>query len=177
MWFRLFAIECSSRNGKHGIGKIYGQEKNITTYSWARMNMLLHGVKDTEFEIHHGDSLLNDWNILNEINPSKKIQFDAIVANCLSAIAGSSPRGIGKRLSFVSKTMALHLNLQLTSPSCCMASTFYVKTGQWPLFCHMEFCSVGGKEELIRKKLLTDGNIDAVIGLPSNLFYSTGIPV
>ena len=42
--------------GKHGIGKIYGQEKNITTYNLARMNMLLHGVKDTEFEIHHGDS-------------------------------------------------------------------------------------------------------------------------
>ena len=35
----------------------------------------------------------------------------------------------------------------------------------------------GGKEGLIRKKLLNDGNIDAVIGLPSNLFYSTGIPV
>lgn len=40
------------------IGKIYGQEKNITTYNLARMNMLLHGVKDTEFEIHHGDTLV-----------------------------------------------------------------------------------------------------------------------
>jgi type I restriction enzyme M protein len=39
--------------GTHGIGKIYGQEKNITTYNLARMNMLLHGVKDTEFEIFH----------------------------------------------------------------------------------------------------------------------------
>lgn len=37
--------------GDKGIGKIYGQEKNITTYNLARMNMLLHGVKDTEFEI------------------------------------------------------------------------------------------------------------------------------
>lgn len=45
------------------------------------MNMLLHGVKDTEFEIHHGDSLLNDWNILNEMNPAKKLEFDAVVAN------------------------------------------------------------------------------------------------
>lgn len=36
------------------------------------MNMLLHGVKDSEFQIHHGDSLLNDWNILNEMNPAKK---------------------------------------------------------------------------------------------------------
>jgi type I restriction enzyme M protein len=35
----------------------------------------------------------------------------------------------------------------------------------------------GGVEERIRKKLLTDGNIDTVIGLPANLFYSTGIPV
>jgi type I restriction enzyme M protein len=63
------------------IGKIYGQEKNITTYNLARMNMLLHGVKDTEFEIHHGDSLLNDWDILNEMNPAKKMEFDAVVAN------------------------------------------------------------------------------------------------
>ena len=45
------------------------------------MNMLLHGVKDTEFTIHHGDSLLNDWDILNEMNPAKKIEFDAVVAN------------------------------------------------------------------------------------------------
>ena len=35
------------------IGKIYGQEYNVTTYNLARMNMLLHGVKDTEFEIYH----------------------------------------------------------------------------------------------------------------------------
>ena len=47
--------------GSHGIGKIYGQEKNITTYNLARMNMLLHGVKDSEFEIYHGDTLINDW--------------------------------------------------------------------------------------------------------------------
>ena len=58
------------------IGKIYGQEKNITTYNLARMNMLLHGLKDTEFEIHHGDTLLNDWEILKEMNPAKKIEFD-----------------------------------------------------------------------------------------------------
>lgn len=54
------------------IGKIYGQEKNITTYNLARMNMLLRGVKDTEFEIHHGDTLVNDWSLLNEANPAKK---------------------------------------------------------------------------------------------------------
>lgn len=67
--------------GPHGIGKIYGQEKNITTYNLARMNMLLHGVKDSEFEIFHGDTLLNEWDMLRETNPAKMPKFDAVVAN------------------------------------------------------------------------------------------------
>jgi len=66
-------LNVRNKMGPHGIGKIYGQEKNITTYNLARMNMLLHGVKDAEFEIHHGDSLLNDWDLLNEMNPAKKL--------------------------------------------------------------------------------------------------------
>jgi len=56
-------------------------EKNITTYNLARMNMLLRGVKDAEFEIYHGDTLTNDWNMLRETNPTKKPTFDAVVAN------------------------------------------------------------------------------------------------
>ena len=45
------------------------------------MNMLLHGVKDTEFDIFHGDTLLNEWDMMREQNPAKKPQFDAVVAN------------------------------------------------------------------------------------------------
>ena len=56
-------------------------EKNITTDNLARMNMLLHGVKDTEFEIYHGDTLTNDWDYLRETNPAKMPRFDAVVAN------------------------------------------------------------------------------------------------
>ncbi|HNU72773.1 MAG TPA: N-6 DNA methylase, partial [Thermodesulfobacteriota bacterium] len=52
-------LNVRRRMGKHGVGKLYGQEKNITTYNLARMNMLLHGLKDNEFEIFHGDTLLN----------------------------------------------------------------------------------------------------------------------
>ena len=65
-------LNVRKRMGSHGIGKIYGQEKNITTYNLARMNMLLHGVKDSEFEIFHGDTLTNEWDILRELNPAKK---------------------------------------------------------------------------------------------------------
>ncbi len=45
------------------------------------MNMLLHGVKDSEFEIFHGDTLRNDWDELREANPAKKKIFAAVVAN------------------------------------------------------------------------------------------------
>jgi len=41
----------------------------------------MDGVKDTEFEIYHGDTLTNDWDILHELNPARKPGFDAIVAN------------------------------------------------------------------------------------------------
>ena len=74
-------LNVRHRMGPHGIGKIFGQEKNITTYNLARMNMLLHGVKDSEFEIFHGDTLTNDWELLRETNPAKKPKFDAVVAN------------------------------------------------------------------------------------------------
>ena len=68
-------LNVRKRMGPDGIGKIFGQEKNITTYNLARMNMLLHGVKDSEFEIYHGDTLTNDWDILRETNPVKKPQL------------------------------------------------------------------------------------------------------
>jgi type I restriction enzyme M protein len=45
------------------------------------MNMLLHGVKDSEFDIFHGDTLHNEWDMMREPNPAKKPSFDAIVAN------------------------------------------------------------------------------------------------
>ena len=68
MWLRLLIIKCSqavSGNRRKYRENLWAR-KNITTYNLARMNMLLHGLKDTEFEIHHGDTLINDWNILNE---------------------------------------------------------------------------------------------------------------
>ena len=45
------------------------------------MNMLLHVVKDSEFEIFHGDTLPNEGDMLRELNPNKKTEFNAIVAN------------------------------------------------------------------------------------------------
>src|SRR6185295_15019687 len=52
----LLNVRHRMKEGGGTIGKIFGMEKNITTYNLARMNMLLHGVKDTEFDIYHGDT-------------------------------------------------------------------------------------------------------------------------
>ncbi len=69
-------VKPESEGGFGGtVGMIYGQEYNITTYNLARMNMLLHGVKDTEFDIYHGDTLKNEWDWLRETNPAKKPKF------------------------------------------------------------------------------------------------------
>lgn len=161
--------------GPDGVGKIYGQEKNITTYNLARMNMLLHGVKDTEFEIHHGDTLLNDWDILREENPSRKLTFDAIVANPPFSLRWEPVEETAKDFRFsgfgVAPKSAADFAFLLHGLH------FLSENGTMAIILPHGVLFRGGKEEVIRKELIKRDYIDAIIGLPSNLFYSTGIPV
>lgn len=161
--------------GTNGIDKIYGQEKNITTYNLTRMNMLLHGVKDTEFEIHHGDTLVNDWSILNNMNPSKKMEFDAIVANPPFSYRWEPKEETAKDFRFSRYGLAP----KSAADFAFLLHGFHYLSGDGTMAIILPHGVLfrGGKEETIRKKLLSDDNIDAVIGLPANLFYSTGIPV
>ena len=160
----------------HGsIGKIYGQEKNITTYNLSRMNMLLHGVKDTEFEIHHGDSLLNDWNILNEMNPAKKLEFDAVVANPPFSYRWEPNEVLAEDFRF--KGYGLAPKSAADFAFLLHGFHFLGKEGTMAIILPHGVLFRGGAEARIRTKLLKDGNIDTVIGLPANLFFSTGIPV
>lgn len=168
-------LNVRHKMGNHGIGKIYGQEKNITTYNLARMNMLLHGVKDSEFEIHHGDSLLNDWDILNEMNPAKKVEFDAIVANPPFSYRWEPTEEMGKDFRFNSYGLAPKSAADFAF--LLHGFHFLKQDGTMAIILPHGVLFRGGAEERIRTKLLKDGNIDAVIGLPANLFFSTGIPV
>ena len=161
--------------GQHGIGKIYGQEKNITTYNLARMNMLLHGVKDTEFDIHHGDTLKNDWELLNEMNPAKKMEFDAIVANPPFSYRWEPNEAMGEDFRF--KSYGLAPKSAADFAFLLHGFHFLAREGTMAIILPHGVLFRGGAEERIRTKLLKDGNIDTVIGLPSNLFFSTGIPV
>ena len=157
------------------IGKIYGQEKNITTYNLARMNMLLHGVKDTEFEIHHGDTLVNDWDILNEENPAKKITFDAIVANPPFSLRWDPKEETAKDFRF--NGFGLAPKSAADFAFLLHGLNYLSENGTMAIILPHGVLFRGGKEEVIRKELIKKDYIDAIIGLPANLFYSTGIPV
>ena len=161
--------------GAHGIGKIYGQEKNVTTYNLARMNMLLHGVKDSEFEIFHGDTLTNDWDMLREANPARKPRFDAVVANPPFSYRWDPSEATGEDMRFkghgVAPRSAADFSFLLHG------FHFLKEDGTMAIVLPHGVLFRGGVEARIREKLLTDGHVDAVIGLPANLFYSTGIPV
>ena len=157
------------------VGKIYGQEKNITTYNLARMNMLLHGMKDTEFEIFHGDTLLNQWNTLNEMNPAKKVEFDAIVANPPFSLRWEPDDTLADDFRF--KSYGLAPKSAADFAFLLHGFHFLGKEGVMAIILPHGVLFRGGAEERIRTKLLKDNHIDTVIGLPSNLFYSTGIPV
>lgn len=157
---------------KGKVGKIYGQELNLTTYNLARMNMLLHGMKPASFEIFLGDTLKNDWNdIFYEDSPTK---FDAIVANPPFSQPwdsdkakddfrfsgyGSAPK---KYADFAFLLHGLH---------------FLKDDGTMAIILPHGVLFRGDTESVIRKALLKKGYIDTIISLPANLFYSTGIPV
>ncbi|WP_297926973.1 type I restriction-modification system subunit M [Metallibacterium sp.] len=157
------------------IGRIYGQESNITTYNLARMNMLLHGVKDTEFEIWHGDTLKNDWDWLRETNPAKKPKFDAVVANPPFSYRWEPKDETSQDARFRNHGVAPKSAADFAF---LLHGLHYLKDdGVMAIILPHGVLFLGGKEAEIRTKLLSDGHIDTVIGLPANLFYSTGIPV
>lgn len=157
------------------IGKIYGQEKNITTYNLARMNMLLHGVKDSEFQIFHGDTLTNDWPLLNEDNPAKQMRFDAVVANPPFSLKWNPKEEDSQDPRFANYGVAPKSAADFAF--LLHGLNYLADNGTMAIILPHGVLFRSGAEEKIRTKLLQDDNIDCIIGLPSNLFFSTGIPV
>jgi type I restriction enzyme M protein len=171
----LLNVRHTMKDAGGTIGRIYGMEKNVTTYNLARMNMLLHGVKDTEFEIRHGDTLENDWDFLRETNPARKPQFDAVVANPPFSYRWEPNEAKGQDPRFANHGVAPRSAADFAF---LLHGLHYLKDdGVMAIILPHGVLFRGGVEAAIRRKLLEDGHIDTVIGLPANLFYSTGIPV
>jgi type I restriction enzyme M protein len=137
--------------------------------------MLLHGVKDTEFDIFHGDTLLNEWDMMREQNPAKKPSFDAIVANPPFSYRWEPTDALADDVRFKSHGLAPKSAADFAF--LLHGFHFLKDEGVMAIILPHGVLFRGGAEERIRTKLLKDGHIDTVIGLPANLFYSTGIPV
>lgn len=148
----------------------YGQEKVSTTYNLARMNMLLHGVRFNHFDIENNDTLEH---------PNEKhmeLTFEAVVANPpYSAKWSADPKfldderfsGYGK---LAPKSKADYAFIQHMLYLLDDSGTMAVVLPHGVLF-------RGAAEGVIRKYLIEEKNwLDAVIGLPANLFFGTSIP-
>jgi type I restriction enzyme M protein len=132
-------------------------------------------MKDTEFEIFHGDTLLNDWDMMRELNPARKPLFDAIVANPPFSLRWEPTDALADDVRFKSHGLAPKSAADFAF--LLHGFHFLKDEGVMAIILPHGVLFRGGAEERIRTKLLKDGHIDTVIGLPANLFYSTGIPV
>lgn len=150
------------------VGNFYGQELNRTTYNLARMNMILHGVHYQKFNIRQEDGLEHPQHL--------DLRFEAIVANPpFSAQWSASPLHLGDdrfsqygRLAPSSKADFAFIQHMVHHLADNGAMAVVVPHGV--LF-------RGGAEGHIRQYLIEDRNyLDAVIGLPANIFYGTSIP-
>ncbi|MEK4629000.1 type I restriction-modification system subunit M [Solibacillus sp. FSL R7-0682] len=154
----------------------YGQEKNTATYNLTRMNLLLHGVRPDKMTIKNGDTLSHDWPE-DPDRPNEGVQFDAVVMNPpysakkwnKSNLKVSDPRfevaGILPPDSKGDFAFLLHGLFHLGTNG-----TMAIVLPHGVLF-------RGGAEGEIRERLLEKNYIDTIIGLPSNLFTNTSIPV
>ncbi|EII6303193.1 type I restriction-modification system subunit M [Staphylococcus pseudintermedius] len=148
--------------------RYYGQERNNTTYNLARMNMLLHNVRYENFDIQNDDTLENPA-FLGE-------QFDAVVANPPYSAKWSADSkfndddrfsGYGK---LAPKSKADFAFIQHMVHYLDDEGTMAVVLPHGVLF-------RGAAEGVIRQYLIEEKNyLDAVIGLPTNIFYGTSIP-
>ena len=150
------------------IGKIYGQELNRTTYNLARMNMILHGVHYLKFDLKQEDTLERPAHI--------GLFFEAIVANPpFSAQWSANPLfTTDDRFSqygrLAPSTKADFAFVQHKIHHLADNGIMAIVLPHGVLF-------RGGAEQHIRRYLIEDRNyLDAVIGLPANIFYGTSIP-
>lgn len=150
------------------VRKFYGQELTSTTYNLARMNMLLHDVNYTNFDIKNDNTLEHPQHI--------GMKFEAIVANPPYSANWSADAKFldDERFSAYGKlapkskadfAFIQHMIYQLDDNG-----TMAVVLPHGVLF-------RGAAEGVIRKYLIEERNVlDAVIGLPANIFYGTSIP-
>ncbi len=161
-----FAKVLGKENVRRGF---YGQEINLTTYNLARINMFLHDVNYEKFDIAHGDTLLDPAHMDDEpfeaivSNPPYSIRWDGDANPLLINDPRFSPAGVLAPKSKADLAFTMHI------------LSWLAVNGTAAI---VEFPGVlyrGGAEAKIRKYLVDNNYVDAVIQLPPDLFFGTTI--
>ena len=149
--------------------KYHGQELNTTTFNLAKMNLILHGVDNEDIRLRNGDTLNKDW------PTDEPYTFDSVVMNPPYSAKWSSDdtflddsrfNRYGKLAPKSKADFAFLLH-----------GYYHLKdSGTMAIILPHGVLFRGAAEGVIRKKLLEDGSIDTVIGMPANLFFGTSIP-
>ena len=147
----------------------YGQDSNPTTYNLCRMNMFLHDVNCSNFDIQCGDTLTNPKHSLDNrydiivSNPPYSIKWEGKDNPILVNDERYSPAGILAPKSNADFAFIMH-------------SLYLLKTsGTAAIVCFPGIFYRGNAEQKIRKYLVDNNFIDTIIQLPENLFYGTSI--
>lgn len=164
-------LKCANEVGSHDVA-IYGQEAISSTWALCMMNMFLHDMPNAHIE--WGDTLLEPKHLAND----KLMTFEVVVANPPFSLdkwgaerAGEEARHFNRwhrgvpPKSKADYAFISHM-IESTTPG----------NGRVGVVVPHGVLFRGGAEAQIRQKLIEENLLDAVIGLPSNLFFGTGIP-
>jgi type I restriction enzyme M protein len=162
-------IKCAKHVGTDNFA-LYGQENNGSTWALAKMNMFLHDV--TSARIEWGDTLNNPLLVEND----KLMKFEVVVANPPFSLskwgAEAAPKDKYKRFHRGTPPKSVGDYAFISH----MIETTQKANGRVGVVVPHGVLFRGDAESMIRQKLIEENLLDAVIGLPTNLFFGTGIP-
>lgn len=163
-------LSCRNYSKEPDYIKYYGQELMPSTYNLARMNMFLHGVLPENQHLRNGDTLDADW------PTDEETEFDCVTMNPPYSANWSADEGFKQDERFMDYGGKLAPKSKADYAFLLHGYYHLKQTGTMAIVLPHGVLFRGAAEGDIRKILLENGSIYAVIGLPSNMFYNTSIP-
>ena len=163
-------LSCKHYSNEPDYIQYYGQELMPSTYNLARMNMFLHRVHPEHQHLRNGDTLDADW------PHDEETEFDVVTMNPPYSAKWSAAEGFKQDERFMDYGGKLAPKSKADYAFLLHGFYHLKQTGTMAIVLPHGVLFRGASEGAIRQKLLENGSIYAVIGLPSNMLYNTSIP-